>query len=599
MTTSRGFVRHITGSIFFLTFGALALSAAPQLRLSTTAVGPLSVGVGANAAAQSINAFNLGDGSLNMSVSSSASWLSASIGASTNCPAGPVPTCLPISISLSTNNLAIGTYTESITLTDPNAIDSPQTITVTVQIVGPPSSVDLYVSPNNGASTTTSDTASITVSTTAAVQASVRTSDNGQWLSWTLYGNGSYPFSFPYQLRATAQVGQAPGNYTGTVVLSGSMNQSDNKSIAVTMHVTNSPILQFPSAPITFNVVQGGSPQTLNIGFNNLGLGSLAITGATSATTSGGGWLSALPANANTVAMTATPGSLSPGSYFGSITLLSNAANSSTTIPVRLNVAVQSNPLVAFGGVVDNAAFTAGKPVAAGSIAAIFGSQFSSAGAGYAGSVPLPTTLSNCQVLMNGAPVPLFYLDANQADIQVPFETPAGQATVQMACNGKPGNTVSVVVNTSAPRLFVFPGNPQAPDTSPYGLFINAADGTYSLPASVASSLNIPGAHPAKRGDVITIYALGLGPTSPSVPSNTAGPAAEPLARVSNVQIMFGGGFLGSSTVTPSYAGLAPYYVGLYQINVTIPFDAPTGNVPVYIEMPGVGSNYTDIAISQ
>src|SRR5215469_13932279 len=153
MTTSRGFVRHITGSFFYLTFGALALSAAPQLRLSTTAVGPLSVGVGANAAAQSINAFNLGDGSLNMSVSSSASWLSASIGASTNCPAGPVPTCLPISVSLSTNSLAIGTYTESITLTDPNAIDSPQTITVTVQIVGPPSTVDLYVSPNNGAST--------------------------------------------------------------------------------------------------------------------------------------------------------------------------------------------------------------------------------------------------------------------------------------------------------------------------------------------------------------------------------------------------------------------------------------------------------------
>ena len=52
-------------------------------------------------------------------------------------------------------------------------------------------------------------------------------------------------------------------------------------------------------------------------------------------------------------------------------------------------------------------------------------------------------------------------------------------------------------------------------------------------------------------------------------------------------------------TPAPLFAGLTPGQVGLYQINVTIPFDAPTGNVPVYIEMPGVGSNYTDIAISQ
>ena len=104
----------------------------------------------------------------------------------------------------------------------------------------------------------------------------------------------------------------------------------------------------------------------------------------------------------------------------------------------------------------------------------------------------------------------------------------------------------------------------------------------------------------SKRGDVITIYVLGLGPVSPSVFDGAGAPAAEPLARTANaVQVLFGGGFLGTSTSTPSYAGLAPNYVGLYQINTVVPPDAPLGSIPVYIEMPGHSSNFVEMAISQ
>jgi uncharacterized protein (TIGR03437 family) len=98
---------------------------------------------------------------------------------------------------------------------------------------------------------------------------------------------------------------------------------------------------------------------------------------------------------------------------------------------------------------------------------------------------------------------------------------------------------------------------------------------------------------------VLTIYALGLGPVAPSVGTGAGAPGVEPLARSANpVTVYFGGGFLGNTQATPAYAGLAPNFVGLYQINVTIPMDAPLGNIPVMINMPGHASNFVEIAIN-
>lgn len=581
--TSTGFVRHNICSIFLICFSAATLSAAPQLRLSTSAVGPLYVESGGSVSTQTINVFNTGDGALNLSVASSASWLSGSLAPSTNCSGGPVATCFPFRISVNSASLPIGTYTEALTLTDPNAIDSPQSVTVTVQINGAPSTVDLYVTPSDGPN----PTATANLNTGGSVQSSIKTSDNTPWLSFTVSGGGSYIFFTPYQIRGTAQPGQN-GNYTGTVALSGSPNAADNKTISINFHVTNQPILQIPQ--IAFNLVQGQAVQTSVINFANIGLGNLAITGVS---TSGDSWLGASVASGTSVAVNADPRFLGPGTYTATLTVGSNAANSAVPIPVRLTVAAPSGPMLSVGGLVDNAAFKVGKPLASGTIAAVFGSQLSSSGPAYASSLPLPTTLAGVQVLINGTPVPIFYIDANQADIQIPFGLTSGTMTVQAVRNGQPGNLISASVDPIAPRLFTLMSLPAAPDSSPYGIVINAGDGTLALPAN----LGVP-AHPAKRGDTITIYALGLGPVTPSVGTGAEAPSVEPLARTANpVSVFFGGGFLGSSTATPTYAGLAPTYVGLYQVNVVIPQDAPTGNIPVMVNLPGRASNFVEMAI--
>ena len=585
-TCSIGSARLRTYGLVLAFLTATVLSAAPQLRLSTAAVGPLYVEVGAGIPTQTIDAFNIGDGSLNLSITSSASWLSGSASAPATCAGGPVAACIPIQIAVSTANLAIGTYTESLTIGTPNAIDSPQNVTVTVQINGAPSAVDVYVTPVGGPTST----ASVTVNTGGTVQASVKTADGGNWLSFTQIGGGSFQFFTRYLLSVNAQPGQS-GNYTGTVTLSGSTFAPDNQTINVNLHVTSQPILD--TSPITLK----GLPSTIT--FRNLGLGNLVIASATVSlgVSCYGSFICYAVAHVDTVSSVTLSTYCQlfcvelvvPGS--GTLTLNSNAANTATPIPFHFAF-TPASPTLSFGGVVDNAAFAAGMPVASGSIAAVFGSNLAAAPT-YASSIPLPTTLGGVQILVNGTPAPLFYIDANQADIQVPFGLTAGTMFLQVVSNGLPENIVSAPVDSIAPRLFPLQALPAAPDGSPHGIVINASDGTLALP----SNLGVP-AHPAHPGDVITIYALGLGPVSPPVSNGASAPASEPLARITNrIQVNFGGTSITAVSATPAYAGLAPNYAGLYQINVTIPADVPTGNVPIMLSMTNHTSNVIEMAI--
>ena len=139
----------------FTTAGTLLTSAyaAPMLRLTNTAVGPISVAAGGSASGPLLEAYNAGDGSLSLTAQSSASWLSASIGGQTTCktiPAPPASSCLPIQIQVNAGSMAASTtpYTGIITITAPNTIDAPQTITVTMAVGSAvPSSVNVYVAP--------------------------------------------------------------------------------------------------------------------------------------------------------------------------------------------------------------------------------------------------------------------------------------------------------------------------------------------------------------------------------------------------------------------------------------------------------------------
>ena len=121
---------------FLLGVTASALYATPQLQLSTTALGPLNIAPNTAGATQTVGATNIGDGSLSLAVSASATWLQPSVVGNSS-----------VQIALNTASLTPGTYTEFVTVLSPGAIDAPQNITVTVQVGGVPATLTYYAAP--------------------------------------------------------------------------------------------------------------------------------------------------------------------------------------------------------------------------------------------------------------------------------------------------------------------------------------------------------------------------------------------------------------------------------------------------------------------
>lgn len=424
------------------------------------------------------------------------------------------------------------------------------------------------------------------------VKGSVTTQSGGPWLSFLSGASGLIPSPSPWLIQVAAQVGQAPGTYTGSVVISGSSVPSDNKSIGVTMIITSAPIIQLNNtSTIRLNGAQGGGPQYATATLNNIGQGTLNVTGASGSAK----FLTASVSGSNGLLITADPAGLSPGVYNGVVTVSSNAANNSqVSIPVELAVAPAGLPGIFTGGIVNISTY-AQEAVSPGDIAAIFGTQFAAPGTFAAATVvPLPKTLGGTQVLVNGVPAPLFFVSPGQINFQVPYNVDPNQvSTVQVVSGSTQGNTRSIATKAGAPRLLT--------KAAGYGAIVNAADGSLTVPSAMTDP--VFKTHPAKPGDTIVIYAIGLGQTAPVAvegqPSNDGSPG-KPLQTIGNVTVTFGGGFAGRATSVPAaFAGLTPTAAGLYQINVVVPDDVTLGPaVPVSLVSSGVQSNPVNLAIT-
>ena len=557
--------------------------AAPRLRLVDTTLGPATIAVGSNGPALAVEAYNAGDGNLNLSVSSNQTWVQATAGAPRNC-SQRAGSCIPINFNLQTSTLAKGVYSAVVTVRDPNALDAPQTIIVIAQMgTAVPDSVNLYVAPNGS-----QDSAAFT--TNSLLAGSVTTESGGSWLSVAMEGNGSFLFSKPYRIFAKHLPGMAEGTYGGTYSTSNSAFAADNKQVAVTMQVTSQPIVNVqvddPSA-LNPRGAQGGPKIVTAFKIANRGLGSLTINGIAASTSSGSNWLSASQAG-GVVIVTSDPGALSPGVYQGSIAITSNGVNGTQTVPVSFEILAQSAPYAKYRGVVNNATYEAGDTLAAGTIAAVFGEQFILGDPVSATSLPLGTTLGGVRVLVNDQPAPVFYASYGQVNFLIPYDVATtGDAVVKVERAGQIGNGVTVPVAARAPRLLRL-------GIGDYGIVVNNTDNSLAIPATPG----IPNSRPARSGETLTIYAIGLGQTTPAVQNGAASPSS-PLATVPDVTVVFGGQTFDRGTpVVPLFAGLTPGFVGLYQINVTIPIGVGgDSNMPLYLNVGGLATNRVTIAV--
>jgi uncharacterized protein (TIGR03437 family) len=531
---------------------ALGLSAAPRLNLIQTSL-TVSVPIGTNGPTETLDTFNIGDGTLDLQASSSVSWLVPTVGTSQVC--GLRGGCYPVSIAFQTSSLSAGSYTGVITLTDPNAVDSPQTITVTAQVGGDvPGNLVFYLAPGG------------TTSTTFTTNGSIKSAVSGA--SWLTTSTSENPASGDVVTTVTAKAGSsmAATDYNGTITITGSSFAADNKQISVTLNVTTQPIAQVSSSALSFDIATGAKAQTTPVAVTNAGQGTLTVSTVTATAASSGTWLTAATVNGG-FTVTADPTGLSTGAYTGTVTVASNGVNGNVVIPVDLTVVAQGPPVAAVGGVVNNGTFASGEPLAQGDIAAVFGSQFDFDAPQGAAKLPLLTSLDNVQVLVNGKAAPIYYVSPGQINFEVPIDAATGDGTVQVVRNGTAGNLIYVDINAQVPRFIVYDGG--------YAIVTQANGFTVT---------GTPQSQPVKAGETIVIYAIGLGPTSPPVPSGTASPSP-PATVPGTTKVCFGveTPFYQAPCVTPAFAGLSPGSVGLYQLNATIPSGLPSGTTTMLL----------------
>ncbi len=545
-----------------LTFVA-TLAAAPRLTLAQTAFGPISVAVGSNGPALNFNAQNTGDGTLNLTLTSSASWLAASIASPHACSVIGGTTCYSVTLALNTASLAKGMFTGTIALADPNAVDSPQNITVTVAVGGDvPDAVTLYV-PNNGApGTQTFMTSSVlAISTTAPA--------SGPTLTVAAAGAGTFGSTLSYNVTAKASSSVAAGAYNGSFTVTKSPVAAENKTVPVTINVTTQPIAVATALP-PFRV--GQAPVTQYVVLSNANSGSLTISATPVTTSDGANWLSA-GFGGPYVVITVDPAKLTAGqTYQGTVTITTNAANSSIVVPVTAEILAAGPPVVYPGRVVNIVDYNA-NPLALGDLPAAFGEQLTS-GAPAVATLPLPVTLGGVTVNINNHPVPIYYVSATQINFQVPYEIAPGNAVLRVDNNGQQGNNVFVQIVAAAPKLF---------KATSIDSKIVYADPTGPLT-------------PVRRGTPIVIYSLGFGQSTPPATSGVPAPGTTLLNITPKPSVAFGTGIpdTGGITVSPDFVGLTPTTVGLYQVNVTIPATAPLGSrVAVQVSGGNIGASTT------
>ncbi len=194
--------------------------------------------------------------------------------------------------------------------------------------------------------------------------------------------------------------------------------------------------------------------------------------------------------------------------------------------------------------------------------------NFTLTGQDSAGAPPWPNALNGVTVTINGVLAPLYSMNANQINGQIPYETQTGPATAVITVNG------------SAPglaRFSVIPANP--------GILV--FDGTRAVAVNADGQVNTASA-PAAGDDIELLYLSGIGLPDQPVSTGAAAPSAEPLARAQYPYSIT----LDGQPVEVLYLGLAPGYPALAQANFRVP-NLPPKDYALVVTINGIPSNST------
>ena len=209
-------------------------------------------------------------------------------------------------------------------------------------------------------------------------------------------------------------------------------------------------------------------------------------------------------------------------------------------------------PAYSAESIVNGANFAPG-PLAPNAIATIFGTELAwwtetltveNTRAGM-----LPFSLADVRVYVANYPATLIYVSPMQINFLVPIDLTPGPAVVRTVRQGVTGPEVSITLVDAVPHFF--------------------RNGDGYVIAQHTDYSSVTPENPALPGEIIVVYATGLGATHPNPLPGEIPIYPGLMARLDALRVTVGGAPLPAGRVL--YAGLTPGWAGLYQINMRLP----------------------------
>ncbi len=268
-------------------------------------------------------------------------------------------------------------------------------------------------------------------------------------------------------------------------------------------------------------------------------------------------WQPRSAGEAITVRVDATFGSLRPDSVQVSGNLSANS------LPA---------PSLLIAGLLNNLNPVPGGALAPGTVTQVYGDNLATAPMSTT-SVPLQTIVQGVEAVIGGLSAPIYFISKTQLTVQIPSElTPNRTHYAVLAVNNQFSLPQPLDLVPYAPGTLAFPNG---------GLVAQHQDFTL-----------VDSANPARPGESLVIYLVGMGATSPPIPSGAASPFNPPAEVTSRIQLTVDG-----QTADVRFAGLTPGGVGLYQINFFVPANARSGSLDVVLTQEGVKANTTKLLV--
>jgi uncharacterized protein (TIGR03437 family) len=226
---------------------------------------------------------------------------------------------------------------------------------------------------------------------------------------------------------------------------------------------------------------------------------------------------------------------------------------------------VIDKPTTAAEGVLNAASLQSGF-IAPGQMLAILGGLLGPVEPVAAPAGNLPTALGGVEVSFDGVPAGIAYASLFQLRVQAPYSlTPGGQTTMRITFDGDASDPVVLNVAGTMPGLYT----------------INGVGAGQLSAVNQNGTLNSSQDRAAK-GSVVVLYAVGLGAVDPALSTGQAAPAS-PLSTTTASVFAYIDGIL----APVEFAGAAPGYPGVYQMNIRIPEGVSSGSRQVYVYANG------------